>query len=68
MASSKSSQHGRVSDVRPLDNRMPTKNNNKQKHKKTIINYKSIKKHEARRLAKFKRKHEFDDAVGAAGC
>ena len=25
MASSKSSQHGRVSDVRPLDNRMPTK-------------------------------------------
>ena len=37
MASSKSSQHGRHLDVRPLDNRMPTKNNNKQKHKKTKI-------------------------------
>ena len=37
MASTKSSQHGRHLDVRPLDNRMPTKNNNKQKHKKTKI-------------------------------
>ena len=43
MASSKSSQHGRHLDVRPLDNRMPTKNNNKQKHTKKTKTIKTIK-------------------------
>ena len=35
MASSKSSQNGRVSDVRPLDNRMPNKKEITNKNNKT---------------------------------